>query len=161
MNAIENTPTAPAVALDVNEVLNALEIWINRRPGLDFRDYGQMAPYRAELRSIAKDKRRALAALAQVRRSTNHDAALLADSFRAFSGRLEWIPASTPACNGEPQRAHLEYTTGQYWPTEYRKAAAAVLETYDAAMSRLTVALTPLAVSRDTGASKPRKWRCG
>ena len=32
---------------------------------------------------------------------------------------------------GQPDRpAEFEYCTGQYWPTEYRKAAAAVLETY-------------------------------
>ena len=37
------------------------------------------------------------------------------DAFRAFSGRLSWDGAS------------LSYCTGQYYPTEYRLAAAAVL----------------------------------
>jgi hypothetical protein len=119
-NAIETTP------IDVVTVLNAIETFINKRPGLDYRDYGELAPYRAELRSIAKDKRRALAALANARRSINPDAALLADSFeRAFSGRLSWVPGHG-----------LEYCTGQYFPTEYRKAAASVLEAYDSAMAR-------------------------
>ncbi len=85
-------------------------------------------------------------ALAAVRRSTSQDPALLADSLvRAFSGRLEWIPA--PPYDGCPcdsgccarckaKAAHLEYTTGQYFPTEYRKAAATVLETYTALMAQ-------------------------
>jgi hypothetical protein len=34
--------------------------------------------------------------------------------FRGYGGRLEWTGKG------------LQYTTGQYWPTEYRKAAAAV-----------------------------------
>jgi hypothetical protein len=34
---------------------------------------------------------------------------------RAFSGRLSW------------DGAKLDYCTGQYWPTEYRAAACAVL----------------------------------
>jgi len=38
-----------------------------------------------------------------------------------------------PKCNArptmsEPIRYHIEYCTGQYWPTEYRKACASVLE---------------------------------
>ena len=121
-----------------------MEVWINKRPGLDFRDYGQLAPYRAEIRSIAKDKKRALLALAAVRRVREHDAALLADSFKgAFSGRLEWVPTGTPDVRGNAGPGRLEYTTGQYWPTEYRKAAASVLEAYDAALSRKWAAESP------------------
>lgn len=140
--------------LDVNEVLNALEVFINKRPGLDWRDYGNdangRAAYRSEVRSIGKDKARAVAALADVRRSVTQDPALLADSFkRAFSGRLEWIPAKyiSGLGVGPTERnpdtghvtntpAHLKYCTGQYFPTEYRKAAASVLEMYKSLLSQ-------------------------
>lgn len=144
------TPTIETTTLDVNEVLNALEVFINKRPGLDWRDYGSdangRAAYRAEVRSIAKDKARAVAAMADVRRSITHDPALLADSFkRAFSGRLEWIPSP---CNSIGVRTglidgRLEYTTGQYFPTEYRKAAASVLEMYKSLLSQKWAAENP------------------
>lgn len=52
---------------NVNEVFEALEAWINQKPRLDARDYGTgqdgLTAYRAELRSIAADKKRALKAL--------------------------------------------------------------------------------------------------
>lgn len=138
-NAVVNTP------IDVNEVFDALEAFINKRPRLEFANYGAIAPYRAEIRSIAKDKKRAVEALAAARRSTTQDPALLADSLkRAFSGRLEWVAdVSLPMLdvNGDPVSVpfppgHLEYTTGQYFPTEYRKAAASVLETYTSLLAQ-------------------------
>jgi hypothetical protein len=138
-------------ALDVNAVFTALEKWINQRPGLEYGNYGAMAPYRAELRSIANDKKSALKALEEARGLDPQKPELLADAFSAFSGRLEWKTATFNAshercascdviplavhlktCTGGDHRiaGHLEYTTGQYWPTEYRKAAASVLERY-------------------------------
>jgi hypothetical protein len=45
----------------------------------------------------------------------------LLEAFSAFCGRLQITAADKP---GEYR---LDYCTGQYWPTEYRKAAAAVL----------------------------------
>ncbi len=162
------TPTIETT-IDVNEVLNALEVFINKRPGLDWRDYGNDAngrsAYRSEVRSIAKDKARAVAALAYVRRSVTHDPALLADSFkRAFSGRLEWKVESVNAsrqkcasCLAAPGLNHAEtctggahalvgrlsYCTGQYFPTEYRKAAASVLETYKSLLNQKWAAEHP------------------
>ena len=53
----------PTPITNVTEVFDALEAWINQRPGLEFANYGAIAPYRAEMRSIAKDKARAIAAL--------------------------------------------------------------------------------------------------
>ena len=153
-NVAVNTP-----AIDVNEVLAALETWIKQRPGVDPRDYGDgrdgFKSYRAEVRAIGQDRKRALKALDEAR------GAILADSFRAFSGRLEWVPAyigtlellnpdlrfgaGSKIANGAPSvtPAHLSYTTGQYWPTEYRKAAAAVLESYIASWRRKYAAEHP------------------
>lgn len=93
-------------------ILNALQVFINQRPGLEFGNYGNAAAYRAEYRSIARDKRDALTLLSAVRWRES----ITADDIKAgFTGRLSW--------NGEG----LEYCTGQYWPTEYRRAACAVL----------------------------------
>lgn len=139
-----NQTAVSTPVIDVEEVFKALEKWIGRRPGLDYRNYGQLAPYRAELRSIAQDKRRALKALEEARGLTPARPELLAEAFkRAFSGRLEWTNGITckcaicqddmckDDCAGNPREPwHLEYCTGQYFPTEYRKAAASVLETY-------------------------------
>ncbi len=114
--------------LDVTRVLNALEKWIGQRSGLNMADYGfhrevpgswkeARRALGQDARQIAKDGREARAALATARAIPEHPD-LLQEAFRAFSGRLEW--------DGDK----LSYTTGQYWPTEYRSAARAVLQLY-------------------------------
>lgn len=95
-------------------ILAALDRWIRQRPGLEYGNYGDPVIYRSECRAIARDKRDAQTLLAAVERSLI-DAGTLKAAFRAFSGRLTW------------DGSRLSYVTGQYWPTEYRKAAAAVL----------------------------------
>jgi hypothetical protein len=97
-------------------ILTALDAFIRQRPGLDFGNYGDLSAYRAEVRSIGRDLRDARALLRAVELRPSITAAVLRDAFQsAFSGRLSW------------DGARLDYTTGQYWPTEYRRAAAAVL----------------------------------
>lgn len=99
--------------------------FINQRPGLDPRNYfsdwrdkdGRRA-YQSEARSIQQDGKRARTALA-LAIAYPFDPAALADATSAFSGRLQINP-----------EGQLEYCTGQYFPTEYRKAAATVLERY-------------------------------
>jgi hypothetical protein len=96
-------------------MLAALGAWIRQRPGLEFGNYGDGASYRAELRGIARDKRDAETLLRAVGLSSI-GADTLGEAFeRAYSGRLSW--------DGK----RLSYCEGQYWPTEYRKAACAVL----------------------------------
>lgn len=95
-------------------VCSALQAWIAQRPGLSFADYGDTRAYRAESRSITRDRDDALALL-RVARWRTVTKAQWADAFRAYSGRLSW--------DGE----RLSYCTGQYWPTEYRRAACGVL----------------------------------
>ena len=68
---------------------------------------------RQERRSITKDLKTAKFLIPMVEEQVT--LGILLESFRAYSGRLEW--------NG----TKLEYTTGQYFPTEYRKAVCAVL----------------------------------
>ena len=96
-------------------ILAALDRWTRQRPGLEFGNYGDAHSYRAELRSITRDLTEFRALLRAVRATPGIDAARLRNAFRAYAGRLSW--------DGE----RLSYCTGQYWPTEYRRAACAVL----------------------------------
>lgn len=99
----------------LGEMLEKLHRFIRQRPGLEFGNYGDAAIYRAELRTITRDKRDAEAMLFYVWRSQMTPEQVGNAAKSAFSGRLTW--------DGEK----WEYVTGQYFPTEYRKAAAAVL----------------------------------
>lgn len=96
-------------------ILQALSRWVAQRPGFDPHNYTP-AGYRADSRRVAQQKADALAMLAAVSWRTEIDAEALKYAFRhAFMGRLEW--------GGKG----LRYCTGQYWCTEYRAAACAVL----------------------------------
>lgn len=101
------------------QILEALQKWVAQRPGLEFGNYGDMSSYRSELRSIAKDKHDAERLLTAVAWRDSITAAELTAAFSAYSGRLSIAET--------PEGVKLSYVTGQYWPTEYRKAACAVL----------------------------------
>ena len=96
-------------------ILNALTAFANQRPGLDYANYGNPSSYRSEMRSITKDLHHTRALLSAVRHSMITGDELKAAFQNAYSGRLSW--------NGKS----LDYCTGQYWPTEYRRAVCAVL----------------------------------
>lgn len=102
-------------------LIDALQRFVAQRPGLEFANYGDVALYRAEMRSITKDRHHAETMLASVawRDSITADTILEA-SKHAFSGRLTITEPS-------PGRFVLDYCTGQYWPTEYRRAVCSVL----------------------------------
>lgn len=94
----------------------ALAAWINKRPCLEFANYGHIPSYRADAYKITQQKNDAFALLGAVEARDNLTADDLRRAFKtAFSGRLSW------------DGARLEYCVGQYWPTEYRAAACAVL----------------------------------
>ena len=109
-------------------IIDALRVWLNRRPGLPFADYcdegrpGNTRPdpegrkaYAAEMRRLTRDRADGLELLAAVElRSISAEDML--EGFRAYSGRLTW------------QDGQLDYTPGQYEPTERREAACAVLK---------------------------------
>lgn len=100
-------------------ILRALDAWVRQRPGLDPRDYGDSWPaYRSESRSITRDLHHARTLLRYVELHPSITADMLREAFRsAYSGRLSW----------DAGKRQLDYCTGQYWPTEYRRAACAVL----------------------------------
>jgi hypothetical protein len=101
-------------------ILALLADFIKQRPGLEFANYGDVSAYRSEMRSITADRHVAERLLAQVSWRSGIGEAQLRVAFRAFSGRL----TLTDLPDG---RMRLDYCTGQYFPTEYRKAVCAVL----------------------------------
>jgi hypothetical protein len=97
-------------------ILNCLERFIASRPGLEFCNYGDVSSYRAEMRSITKDRHQAERMLLAVSWRTSITAEHLKEALRSsFSGRLSWDGTA------------LSYCAGQYYPTEYRRAVCAVL----------------------------------
>lgn len=103
-----------------NDIIAALRRFIAQRPGLepanyigDWRDVEGRRMYRAESRQITRDRHDAEALLRYVELS-GVDSMMLSSCLPS-SGRLTW--------NG----ARLDYCTGQYFPTEYRVAAARAL----------------------------------
>lgn len=105
-------------------ILTALSAFFNQRPGFDPRNYDR-AGYLADSRKVQRQRRDAQTLLMEVSRTESIDAdALIAAARNAFSGRLTIV-----AKHADPrhQVARIEYCTGQYWCTEYRAAACAVL----------------------------------
>lgn len=109
-----------ALSANTHPALFALVNYAAQNPGLEPGNYGTgMDGWRAlqeESRNIGNDWKRFKTALAECASEGVTDAQVIEAAKGAFSGRLQW--------SGD----HWEYTTGQYWPTEYRKAAASVLE---------------------------------
>jgi hypothetical protein len=104
-----NTPTAPAPAACP---FDALLAFAHQRPGMEPGNYHTFRDYRAEARQVSQDLRdvRALVGMARYH--------IPADRLTApTSGRLSWDAA----------RGEWDYTTGQYFAVEYRKAAARLL----------------------------------
>jgi hypothetical protein len=96
--------------------LDKLITFARQRPRLEFANYGDIKPYRQEAYSILKQLHRFNDLLREAYRVGVADADVIEAAPHAYSGRLEW--------NGEG----WDYCTGQYFPTEYRQAAAAVLD---------------------------------
>ena len=103
------------------QILSALDDFIRQRPGLEAGNYGDAQSYNAEVRSIGKDRKDAFELLAAVgwRDSITADK-LLEAAKSAYSGRLS-------ISFDDQGRCVLDYCTGQYFPTEYRRAVCAVL----------------------------------
>ena len=106
--------------MDKTKLIAALDTFIRQRPGLDYGNYGDPVAYRAEVRSIGKDLQHARALLRYVEWHESITAAMIVDASKhAFSGRL--------TITEENGQIVLDYCTGQYWPTEYRRAVCGVL----------------------------------
>ena len=109
------TTNKPSAELTKDELCRMLARFIGQRPGIDPRNYHDYANYRQESREVTRDAHDAYALLDAV---AGRDS-LTADAMRAVlmgSGRLTLS-----------EDGRLDYCTGQYFPTEYRKAAARAL----------------------------------
>jgi hypothetical protein len=102
------------------ELIDLLYAFANQRPGLEFGNYGDVSSYRSELRGITRDLQEARLLLRAVELRNSISVEDLQEALkRAFSGRL----SLTETKDGKPA---LYYCSGQYFPTEYRKAVCAV-----------------------------------
>ena len=95
-------------------IIDALNRWIAQRPGLEL---GDVSSYRSEMRSIGRDLQHARAMVNYVAWHDSITAEMIL-SAADNGGRL------TLTVNGDKVR--IDYVTGQYWPTEYRRAVCAL-----------------------------------
>ena len=102
------------------QILTALSAFIRQKPGLEPGNYSDWKSYRSEMRSIIRDKHIAEKLLAQVSWRESIGETELREAFRAYSRRLSLVDRPDGSIE-------LDYCTGQYFPTEYRKAVCAVL----------------------------------
>lgn len=102
------------------QIIAALYAFVSQRAGLEFGNYGDVSAYRSEQRSITKDGHEARRL---IRELELHDSIKAEDIVRAsqhaYSVRLTIVERA----DGE---IGIDYCTGQYFPTEYRKAVCAV-----------------------------------
>lgn len=104
----------------------------------DWRDTNGRRAFASEQKSITADFARFRDALAEAIAEGVTDADVIEEAPHSFSGRLEWVCFECGAQTGADHREGCKakgdnlgtwnYTTGQYFPTEYRKAAATLLE---------------------------------
>jgi hypothetical protein len=94
-------------------ILAALRAFVNKRPGLEFDDYGNRAEYFADARKITRQRADALELLRHVEL---RDSITAADLLPNDDGRLQIV------VDGEMVK--IKYSVGQYFPTEYRAAVA-------------------------------------
>jgi len=104
------------------EILDALLIHINKRTGMDIRDYASdwgdvdgVKCFRSEYRSVVRDGQDARTLLSYVWRHHYSISTELLIRNATNGERLEYKNHS------------FSYCVGQYWPTEYRSAACRYL----------------------------------
>lgn len=98
----------------------ALFKFVGQRPGLEFRNYGSAAAYRSEMRRITRQRHDFRRLAHEIELASGISAENLVDAARsAFSGRLTFVEKG--------DKVGVDYCAGQYFPTEYRAAACAVL----------------------------------
>lgn len=103
------------------QIMAALYAFAAQRSGIEFANYGDLKAFRSEQRSITKDLHQAR----QLLREVELHESITADDIRkaaegAYSGRLTIVERADGAIG-------IDYCTGQYFPTEYRRAVCAVM----------------------------------
>lgn len=102
------------------QLLAALERFINQRSGIEYDNYGgSREAFMEDYKPILKHGRHARILLRAVELRETITADMIREATRAYSGRLQFIE--------NEKGIAVDYTAGQYFPTEYRNAACAVL----------------------------------
>src|ERR1017187_3258054 len=108
-------------------IIAALRQFIGQRSGISFADYqsgdwkASRAAFMGDYRPMLKAGQDARVLLAAVSGRDAISAESIVKATRSFSGRLQIVEKENAVA--------VDYCTGQYFPTEYRSAACAVLAT--------------------------------
>lgn len=141
----------PAVSTPTKtNILAALRAFVAQRSGIDYGNYGERSAFMSDYRPILREGREARTLLRSVElRDSITPQDIIAASERAFSGRLTFtFNDSVTGAPRENGSVGVSYCTGQYFPTEYRAAACAVLAACLWAYFRANMP-TPDAADRD------------
>jgi hypothetical protein len=101
------------------QILTLLRSFIGQRPGFEPGNYSDWSSYRSEMRSVTQDRHHAETLLRRIEWSDSITAEALEKEL-TNGGRL----TLTTTSGG---KLGLDYCTGQYFPTEYRKAVCRAL----------------------------------
>jgi hypothetical protein len=107
------------------QLIAALRSFISQRSGIEYANYrsgdwqSSRAAFMGDYRPIIRHGKHARTMLRAVELRDSITAKDLIEASRAYSGRLQFVERDGGVS--------IEYTTGQYFPTEYRNAACAVL----------------------------------
>lgn len=121
----DNVMCKPKITASKETLCAALYAFINQRSGIEYANY-QCGDWKATRKCFNGDYLPMLRHGKQARHMLRYvelsgiTAESLVEATRAYSGRLQFNQR-------EDGKVAIEYTTGQYFPTEYRKAACAVL----------------------------------
>ena len=90
-----------------------------QRSGIDYQNYGERESFMGDYLPILRAGRDARVLLAAVSGRDSITSENILSATRAYSGRLQIVERNGAVA--------VDYCTGQYFPTEYRNAACAVL----------------------------------
>lgn len=107
--------------LDVPPAIRALAAFAARNPGFEFANYGDASAYRSDARRATRSLHDVADRLRDCALAGVDDGDVFAAAPTAFSGRITLTRI-------DDDTVEVDYCTGQYWPTEYRAAVAAVLD---------------------------------
>ena len=137
-------------------ILEALEGFVNQRPGREVTEYGSMQGYRRASREVTRDMHDYYKIRKQIawRDSITADAIL-----KAACRRLTIKDISAHYDDGSTYFVYsIHYVAGQYMPTEYRKAACAVLASAWWDVTRTDCPDFEVDASGDHTGSNPGEW---
>ena len=131
--------------MNTPELKAALRAFVAQRPGFDYHNYATVSDYRADQREAAQQKADALALI-----NAFPDEAARGFLEKHLDGRLR--------LDGD----QLEYTAGQYYPTEYRaavcRAVSEALRSLSWAQSQERLAETRKRMARIVGRGCANRW---